>query len=148
MKYSRHTTCFKCQSDNTQSFEMVYNAGTSFGNINVNSYSSDEGFGFSGGSVSHQTVLASQLAPPEKPEWTIAQLIVIPALLLFGCFALWNFLGLIVAVVIGGGISFLFLYLIEREVKKKTPIYETAYARWKRAWICLRCGATWQLKRS
>lgn len=76
------TTCPKCNSDDTRSFEMVNSEGTSTGTFAAGSYTFGVGATLTKGQTSSQSVLASKTQPPEKPSMQFGAMLAI----LFGSF--------------------------------------------------------------
>lgn len=62
------TVCPKCSSNDTQSFQMAYQTGTSMGRVQNTSYNYELGVSVSYANASNQTILANQLKPPIAPS--------------------------------------------------------------------------------
>ncbi len=145
------TTCPKCGSDDTRSFEMVYTEGTSTGTFTAGSYTLGVGATLTKGQTANQSVLASRTRPPEKPDMRLGLLLValfvsliVSMILVSGISGLSGglkfivFLGVAVGMVAGA-------YMLER--RRLQPLmeqYTIDFATWKRSWICSRCGNTWR----
>src|SRR5215213_4412547 len=150
------TVCPSCNSNDTQSFEMVYKTGTSFGKIQTVSYNHELGLSTGSANTSSQTILASNINPPIKPQENtifvvIFTLIVAPWLIaiyistnnsadrmygfLFGCIC--TFLVTLFILI--------FYKRWSKEISKQRNEYKSAIANWLRTWICLRCGTTWKI---
>lgn len=115
--------CPKCNSDNTQRLELVFDSG-------YHEYESDNYGDYGGESISN---LAKKAAPPSKLHYRY------PLLLLI--FAIWliinsNILQFLIATVsFCAGVYGIFLAW--KFNRNKWPI---EYQRWKRQWFCHRCG--------
>lgn len=158
----RSTSCPKCKSEDTQSFQMAYQTGTSKGRINAGTYSEGGGFGMAGGAVSTQTMLAGKLKPPANAEtfmWGIVAVVVIVVMFLVtlggtlvtemvftGTSPLIAFLcsaGL--GILAGVGVLFVLSKTEGPKIEKIRNEYEKAMHKWSHSWICLRCGKEWMI---
>ena len=122
------TTCPKCGSDDTRSFEMVYTEGTSTGTFAAGSYTVGVGATLTKGHTINQSMLASRTRPPVEPSMSLglmaAAFIVsfIIAIILFsllpvfsGMLKFLSFLGVIVGLM-------MLVYVLER--KRQQPRVE------------------------
>ncbi len=145
------TTCPKCGSDDTRSFEMVHSEGTSSGTFSAGSYTFGGGATLTQGQTSNQSILASKTQPPEKPSLKFGALLFV----LFGSFIvsmifvsyiseLAGWLKLLLVFGIAGALT-VGAYIFERRRLQPLEVeYEKSFASWKRNWICLRCGNAWR----
>lgn len=156
--------CPNCRSQNTTTFPMAYDAGTSYGNFR-GSGTSYGGAGLNSISVSGgtfaQTNLAARCAPPELPSATpyIVLSVVVCHLLTSILFAALApvarmllyvipfpaILFVMAVFVVGGQFAFWHLlvkpYLYVPRVRKLDPLFHE----WERSWICTRCGYAWMI---
>ena len=130
--------CDKCNSDNTQRLEVVFENGTS--NINTRSHSAGAGIGgsFGVGGVTtktsgvSQTMQGEKAAPPSKKpfKWAVISII-----------AGWLFLSgsggmlAIGALLIATGAYF--IYAAFNYNKNDWP---PLYKYWQECWLCNKCG--------
>lgn len=150
------TTCPSCNSSDTQSFEMAYKTGTSFGKVQTTSYNHELGLSVGSANTSHQTVLASNINPPTKPQeneiyFVILALVGSPWLIAMFITANNND-DKIYGFLFGGFCNFLTaIYILfsykrwSKEINKKRVEYKSTLANWLRSWVCLRCGANWKI---
>lgn len=145
------TTCPKCGSEDTRSFEMVYTEGTSTGTFAAGSYTLGVGATLTKGQTTNQSILASRTQPPIKPTISLGLIVVafvfsfIIAMILFSL--LPNFSGELKFLVFLGVIAGLMalVYFLERKRQQpRVEQYEKDIAVWRRSWICLRCGHAWR----
>jgi hypothetical protein len=126
--------CTKCNSDNTQRLEVVYENGTQ--NINTRSHSAGAGIGgsFGVGGVTtktsgvSQSMVGEKASPPNQKsyKWSI-----------IGAIAGILFLG---TPLFGGPlllISAYFLYVAFNYNKSEWP---PLYQHWQECWLCNKCG--------
>lgn len=124
--------CPRCISQNTNSFEMIYQSGT---NKQTNT----------------QSILAEKVAPLPEPAISLGEFLGS----LIGSFG-------IVAVLVNLSAGYLekstryqiglFLFLIiatvyiifrKLKIKKKVEIWSTEMRHWRSSWMCLKCGHIW-----
>lgn len=138
--------CPKCNSNETNSFEMVYQTGTSSGvGVGV-------GVGAGGkvmlgvGASTNKTLLAKKVAPPAKPTktpfWIIGYFVFsllssLPIVFLWNSLGFWSFA---IGFLLGGGGFVAILLLGDRVITKETSEYESNFRKWKLNWMCLKCG--------
>lgn len=137
---NKNNGCPQCQSEQTSSFEMVYMQGTTQGKLKATTYEFGEGFGVMGGKTSSQSVIAQKCTPPASPAnlYGVSALV---AVIGFGMFLCSRSIAMLVGVgVIAAGI----FYYSQKQNKVLTEQHQLALLRWKRSWICLRCGSAWQ----
>jgi hypothetical protein len=155
-----NTACPKCNSSNTQSFEMAYQAGTTSGHVQVTSYSEGGGLGVTGGKVRNQSLLAAKVAPPNPPEGevttgfisflvaavmaSVASFVLYLAVALFGYDIIGKLVGVFSAIVFTIWWTFLIGNNTFSNRKIREEQYNSAMRQWKQGWICLRCGKDWQ----
>ena len=144
------TTCPRCNSTDSQSYPMAYQAGTSFGNIKAASYTFNVGATVTGGTVSNQTILANNLKPPTAPSSNngcittlLSCIIVIIVVNIFS--AISSNLAALLGLVTLGFCIYYFNKSFSASEKVRGYEYQKAMAKWSRSWICLRCGASWTL---
>ena len=130
--------CNKCNSENTQRLEVVFENGTS--NINTRSHSAGAGFGGAFGvggattttSGTSQTVQGRKAAPPMKKPTT-------------------RFVfGIIISVIVlmSGGLYFIFgslliganFYLLNKSKSYNKIEWPPLYKLWQECWLCHKCG--------
>ena len=130
------TTCPKCGSDDTRSFQLVYAEGTSQGRISAGSYTFGGGVTATSGRTNSQSLLAARTSPPVEPSPSVIGLAMLPLLLLF------------LAVAINIVVSIVFVALIcvwlYRHYQPKRRKYKEDIAEWSRSWMCIRCGHAWR----
>jgi hypothetical protein len=130
--------CTKCNSENTQRLEVVFDHGTQ--SISTTSHSAGAGIGGSLGvggvrtstSGTSQSTLAAKAAPPEKKTlmWPIVAVIV-------GVFFFGGGLGAKIfgaLLVAGGGL------LTYGAIKFNSEEWPRLYQYWKESWLCNKCG--------
>ena len=147
------TVCPKCNSNDTQSFQMAYQTGTSKGRVQTTSYNGELGVSIGSANVSSQTVLASKIQPPIEPKHDtfLGGIIIVGVTWLFAIYIAANgskMLGFI----FGCLCTFLEIVFIlafykrwARQASKAQDEYKSVIAIWLRSWICLRCGANWKV---
>lgn len=127
-----------CGSDNLRKFSVVYDEGTTTGELSR----LGDRFLF-GASHFSQTALAEKCSPPAKPAPSIATsasglILSIVLSVKVGAFfgtILW---GLATLPIFIGGL----LYLWRRVLAKNDFLrFHRSYAEWERSWVCLKCGA-------
>ena len=130
--------CTKCNSENTQRLQVVYDNGTQ--NINTISHSAGAGiggaFGVGGARTStngiSQSTLAHKASPPAKHsmKWAIISIVI-------GLFCLGGSTGSVAfgicLIVIGGYFSF-------TAVQFNSNNWPGLYQFWKESWLCNKCG--------
>lgn len=130
--------CTKCNSENTQRLEVVYEGGTQ--NISTTSHSAGAGigggFGIGGVTTStsgtSRTTLANKAAPPEKQKYLWAIIIMIVGLFFFnGGFGAKLFGLLLVG---GGG------YCTYKAIQFNAQKWPSLYQYWENSWLCHKCG--------
>jgi hypothetical protein len=141
--------CPYCESEDCKKVSLVFEAGTSAGSF---AGVGAAGAGYSGGSAlgggvsvgntSNQTLLAQRLAPPAKPDASVAIAagLVTFVALIFG-FSGRSVSGVVLAVAAINGLVAVFAGLVYSERQKSYPIL---LARWQDLWMCLRCGRQWE----
>lgn len=137
------TVCPKCSSNDTQSYPMAYQAGTSFGKIKTASYTFNVGATVTGGKISNQTILASKLNPPSQSFQGGLLSLFFFVFVGFIVYAIFSPILYILGIVLGFG-AFVFCvccvcYLINTSQKPN----QVEISQWGKSWICLRCGANW-----
>lgn len=130
--------CTKCNSDNTQRLEVVYENGTQ--NINTQSHSAGAGIGGSFGiggvttktSGTSQTVLGERAAPPMKKsyKWPVISMIV-------GYFLLSSGGGILAVGALLIATGGYFAYVAAKYNKSDWP---ALYQHWQECWLCNKCG--------
>jgi hypothetical protein len=120
--------CSKCNSENTQRLEVVYQGGTQ----NISSTSNlDRMTGSTRGTS--QSVLAGNVSPPEKQKtfWSFVMLVVGYFCLRFD-FSLMTGFGILLI-----GVGGYFAYTARQFNFKKWP---GLYQYWRESWLCHKCG--------
>jgi hypothetical protein len=145
-KQKLSTACPRCDSENTQSFQMAYQTGTS--KLLMIGISEGGGLGLGGGK--NQSALAKSVKPPEPPS-SVGESIALIILLVVGFNILGAalmllidpFIGIFVAVALTIAVA-IFGAIKSRSGKDKGQRqFHLATDRWRRSWICLKCGGTW-----
>ena len=125
-------SCPRCSSQNTSSFEMIYQSGT---NRQTNT----------------QSMLAEKVAPPSKPIISLGEFLGA----LIGSFGIVAVLVNLSAEILEKSTRYqigLLLFLIistvyivfrRRQIKKKVEIWSEEMRHWRSSWICLKCGYIW-----
>jgi phage FluMu protein Com len=161
------TVCPRCSSNDTQSFQMAYQIGTSIGTGNVATYNEELGVSVSSVSTSNQTILASQVKPPIEPNFTgalITVLLFVGVVFLGGSYIagigvpyccsfflsemsliLLQLFVVILTFVISALILIFFFKSDSKTSKQIKDEYEININNWLKSWICLRCGTDWTL---
>lgn len=128
--------CEKCNSDNTQRLQVVFESGTSAINTHSNTVGAGFGgaFGIGGATTkttgTSQTVLGGKAAPPlKKPyKWAVISLLV-------------GFVFFIADGKVLGGILMaagaIFVYAAATYNKNQWP---SLYKHWQDCWLCHKCG--------
>lgn len=150
--YNR-TSCARCHSENTQSFEMVYRQGRSVGNFSGRSIDLNLNITATRGSIKNQSLLSSQLRPPDRstPSFLYAIIAAIIIFLIFlffilissikeDIFILLITLGLFIPLIVSMVYLVKYANKISNEYNKE---YHKNYNKWKHSWICHRCGNMW-----
>jgi len=153
------TVCPKCNSEDTQSFQMAYKTGTTSGVIGMGTYS-DGGLGVTRGTVKSQSDLARSLKPPTNPapNVVIVLCVLVSAAILFLAFLVITFIPFAVASssviwwtvgisfaapLIAIGVSYMTWQSRRAELRAAEVAFRTAMHSWSHSWICLRCGGSW-----
>lgn len=124
--------CDKCNSDNIQKLEMVYESGTH--RISTTSDTSGEYGGRTETSGSSQSALSARASPPAKKTYSeFVIFLIIPGFLCLSSKSYtWNAVG--VALGVFG------IYLVCSAVKYNFGTYHSLYGHWKESWLCHKCG--------
>jgi hypothetical protein len=135
--------CSKCNSENTQRLEVIYEGGTNIVNLSTSGVGlGGDGFGVGSATTSGvtQSTLASKSSPPIQQKISF----------IGNCF-LW-ILGITLLPGLGGTggsfvvglISLSFLIYLGRSTYKKrkfnSDIWPQLYQDWKNSWMCHKCG--------
>jgi hypothetical protein len=136
---------------NAQSFTMAYRSGTGQANFSGSGYSVEAGNVNISGTSHHQTQLAGMTAPPSRPKPFLLAIIttfVVP---------FFSLLPLLIAYLTSPA-KFAFILLIDGALIAAAYVlcaafappqrkrYREKYELWERAWICLRCGHSFDIK--
>ncbi len=130
--------CTKCNSDNTQRLEVVYENGTQ--NINTSSHSVGAGIGGSFGiggvttktSGVSQTMVGEKATPPMKKSYKWAVISMIAGYFLLSSGGVMLAAG--VLLIAAGGY---FAYVAANYNKTDWP---ALYQHWQECWLCHKCG--------
>lgn len=131
--------CTKCESENTQKLEVVYQSETSTtqssGTIVGSSISDGQrsrGRAFISTSGTSQSLLGQKAAPPTQASYNIAGLMIFIGVMFFSQGLLFGLLGIpiIAAGIIQLGISF--NYNLQK--------WPADYKQWQESWLCHQCG--------
>ncbi len=142
--------CSNCNSDNTQSFQMVYAQGTSSGNFSGLSYNGDN-VGMVGGKSTNQSVLASKIAPPNKPYFRLITIVFLSIFFFILTSIILKFVidSLLTRSLIAVISTILFAALTTKyesiKLAKEQNIYTRELSEWQKSWLCLRCGSMWRI---
>lgn len=126
--------CTKCNSDNTQRLEVVFENGTQ--NINTNSHSAGAGYGGSFGvggittktSGISQSLVGSKAAPPMRKSYKWA---------IIGALISTMFMG---QILIGGSMFAACAYLGYRAFTYNNTEWPPLHQLWQESWLCNKCG--------
>ena len=130
--------CTKCNSENTQRLEVVFEHGTQ--NISTTSHSAGAGIGGSFGvggvrtstSGTQQSTLAGKAAPPAKQKFMWAIIVAIVGFFfLNGGMEAKAFGALLIA---AGG------YFTYAAIQFNSQKWPGLYQYWKDSWLCNKCG--------
>ncbi|MFZ6658442.1 hypothetical protein [Undibacterium sp. TJN19] len=132
--------CLKCNSDNTQRLEVVFNHGTQ--HIRVSGSISGSGAGSSSGGAggtaslygTAQTNMASKVAPPDKKTHGNAAIVLVAG---FFCVNLINSALGFVLLLLCACVSCFLVYKTKTYNKK---VFPGLYQHWKDSWLCNKCG--------
>jgi predicted nucleic-acid-binding Zn-ribbon protein len=147
MNQKLSTACPKCASDNTQSFEMAYQTGTSSAAM----IGISQPGGIAAGAGKSSSALAKNVKPPEKESVGESIGIIVAMIIVFNFLGVAlmvlvdPFVGIFAAIIltIGGGI---FGVIKSGKGKaEKDRVFQVAMKRWRQSWICLKCGGTWMV---
>lgn len=146
--------CPRCHSDNTASFPMIYQGGTTTGNFSALSYGTNAGVIGTGGKTKSQSLLAQQTAPPQKQNNGCLHAF-ITVLILFGSMFVFT---LVMTALVGessltGLLAFIFGMVatifyavhINRNSKAENKVWREQIAQWEKSWMCLKCGNKWYM---
>lgn len=135
--------CPNCGSENTQSFQMVYESGARDIVSTSHSFGTGVGGGKLGGGAAvtvtegtANTKLANRTAPPPYKGYSRHFMALVAA----GMFQLGGFPKSALVVLLVTGISAALRY---RYNKNEFP---GLYAEWRKKWLCHKCGTTYQLE--
>lgn len=130
--------CMVCNSENLRKFSVVYDEGTTTGELRrLGDHA------FFGASHFSQTALAEKCSPPARPTPSVVTsatglILSIVLSVKVGAYLgsiLWGLATL--AILIGG-----LFYLWRRVLAKNRFLrFHRNYAEWERSWVCLKCGA-------
>lgn len=140
--------CPKCQSENTQRLEVVYENGTT----NIDTHSKTVGGGLAGSSLggaaaytnttgTSQTRMAEKASPPAKKNTAQAVGAAIgfsfPAYLFLsdGSF-MWG--GIFLLLIAGS------IWLAKEWIAYNSNVWPSLYDNWSKSWICHKCGNIFQ----
>lgn len=137
--------CTRCNSDNVQRLEVVYEQGTQ--NIKTTGRTTGSGVGFGNGGIgvglgsatttttgTSQSLMAKKAAPPtKKPIAVPIVLIIIGLISLMMTGAGFFILAGIALIGLGG-----FLFWKYSQYNKLT--YPPLFATWQSSWLCNKCG--------
>ena len=126
--------CTKCNSDNTQRLEVVFENGTQ--NINTNSHSAGAGFGGSFGvggvttktSGTSQSLIGGKAAPPLQKSYKWAIIGGLISTMLMG------------KILIGGSIFAVCAFFGYRAFAYNSTEWPPLYQLWQESWLCNKCG--------
>jgi hypothetical protein len=137
--------CTRCESDNVQRFEVIYETGTS--QISTSSKTVGGGHGgqlgvggaYTTTSGTSTTMIASKASPPEKKD-----LFIYIVLCLIGLLVIFNakffsgifFLGLIMLAIFG--------LIVNANFKYNEQVFPGEYENWRHMWNCNKCGHTFR----
>ena len=138
--------CNKCNSENTQKLNVIYENGTN--NISTNSKTVGAGFGGRGFGIGRastntsgtsQSTLAQKVSPPQKISYFLAVFV-----MLLGAIFLCNvyefsvkdsIFGLIAILLLGFGIK---IFRVNYRYNSNT--FPKKYMEWTKTWHCNKCG--------
>jgi hypothetical protein len=131
--------CSKCNSENTQRLEVVYEGGTQ--TISTTSHSAGAGIGGTLGiggvrtttNGTSQSTLASKASPPAKQKFSWS---IILALIGFFVFTEKG-IGMKLFGILLMGAGGYFTYIAIQFNSQKWP---SLYQHWKESWLCNKCG--------
>lgn len=154
--------CPQCGSQQTATFEMIYQQGTQSGNLSGSGFSVGGDVGIINGQFNSQTALAERLSPPQEPKITSGTIVasIVAAFLASGLitFLIAGFIrktGISVDQnTIGLNLIFLYILLIpilaalgcrlhKRSLRRFMPRYLERLREWQNGLICRRCGYMW-----
>jgi hypothetical protein len=140
---NKNMLCPKCNSDNTQRLEVVFDHGTQ----DINTKSNTVGVGFGGrlgvaGATTKttgksQSVLAQKAAPPSKKRYKWAVILVIAGYFPLTAIANKDF----TTGAIGIAIIALGCYLGYSAFQFNSKKYPSLYQYWLDSWLCNKCGS-------
>ncbi len=130
--------CSKCNSENIQRLEVIYEGGTQ--NISTTSHSAAAGIGGTFGiggvrtatSGTSQSTLASKASPPSKKKFSASILMAV-----LGFFFIGSGWGMTVfgCLLIGAGV-----YLTYVAIQFNSQKWPELYQYWEKSWLCNKCG--------
>lgn len=141
-------TCPNCGSEDTQTFAMVHGLGTSA--IDARSVSMGA---FSnrtlGGALTRtqgmqSTVAASACRPPRPPSWG-GFIVLLLMTIGSGCLAMFFPLFVATTMMTTAGLG-LGVVLTYKSTRAEERAYPARLAAWRRQSLCMRCGATFEVK--
>ena len=142
--------CPACRSEQIQSFQMAYHAGTSQNTFHGSGYSFEAGSVSVSGTSHNQTYLADLTSPPSRPRPFLLAIIAtfvipffstMPLLMAYLTSPLKFKMILLIDFVLIAAVYALCGIFAPAQWKK----YRQRYAEWEQAWICLRCGNSFYL---
>ncbi len=142
-----NTTCPRCNSDNTSSYQMIYSGGTATGSFKALSYGLNSGAIGTGGKTKSQTLLAQQTTPPPIPTIEVSQILfaVLAGILVFIVFSSATGVGLI-GLGLGVAIAIIIIGLFMQRLQPQTLEWQKRIMIWQESWMCLKCGHSWHNK--
>lgn len=149
--------CPRCHSENAQSFQMIYQSGTSTGTYSGVSYGHNVGVIGTGGSSRSQNLLARQLAPPRMRGIGsgaiisagfgagLTGLFLLIVSIFIGSYGLPTLaiITLFVAAVAAISVCILILMYFSKITNKQNELIKIEIEKWQHSWMCLKCGNTW-----
>ena len=135
--------CPSCGSENTQSFQMAYETGAQDNVSTSRTFGAGATPGKIGGgsavtvsSGTSMTKLAKRTAPP--PYKSVGKSV---AVMLFGGAFAGLFSGTLLAAIVAcvAGVTAVLRYQYNKQE------FPSLYEKWKRSWVCHKCGATYEV---
>lgn len=161
-----NTSCPKCNSENTQSFEMAHRAGSTSGFAVGAGVTSEGDIGVIPAYSRQRTGVAKLTEPPQKDAggageslalifialviFNVVSIVTVGLLslvldLAFDSVSLWIvglFIGLLASVAFG-----VFMWKrTEGQKGKVEAAYKAALMKWQHSWLCLKCGKTFYIR--
>ncbi|MDM8004947.1 MAG: hypothetical protein QUV05_02175 [Phycisphaerae bacterium] len=148
--------CPHCGANQIKKASLVYEQGTSAGNLTGISLDDQGSLDVFGAGIKTKSLLATRLAPPSRPTITalvvsatfgivffIADIVLLAELSKTPHHQKGSTLFMIVMFGLVLAAMGIYFYIRAKRYPKEMAEYEYRFKTWDRLWVCLQCGKTW-----